>query len=499
MNLTNWNEWVGIGEWVGQKILKFANLIVADHWPGLISLGFLIVALLVALVIWWQSRASISSLDQAARAARSARSDRSGLNLATLSTKLRQIKGRAGQSLEHAFAEFRETLIETGRGDDTKVRNSIRPSAFLNADDLGFSLRGWRFVPGIFVSLGLFLTFLGLVAVLSSTADILPNGQTTDQTETMKALRVLLSKASAKFTISLSALICSIGVNIWLKHRARLVEKHADRFSQELEKGLEFISLEGLADRQLRAIEDQTANMQELNTRLIAELSAPLEKISASSMDNISAMVGQLGSSITSGIGESLDKVADKIEAVGASLLSMTGSLKEASAQFDISLKQSTQKLDETVQRLERVSEQLSVAGATVSEATPSILETIKETNAQALKIAEGSVEMVNSAKMAVADEKQIVEAALNSIRNLIQAFESRAAAYDGQLEKAFQTYQTEVAKTVNQLESHGRGVQERFTDALGRLQTVVENAKAFEPESTRPNGADSSTGEVAG
>ena len=106
---------------------------------------------------------------------------------------------------------------------------------------------------------------------------------------------------------------------------------------------------------------------------------------------------------------------------------------------------------------------------------------------------------MVNSAKMAVADEKQIVEAALNSIRNLIQAFESRAAAYDGQLEKAFQTYQTEVAKTVNQLESHGRGVQERFTDALGRLQTVVENAKAFEPESTRPNGADSSTGEVAG
>lgn len=499
MNLTDWNEWIGVGERVGREILWFANLIVADHWPGLISLSFLIAALLVSVVIWWQSRASISALDQAAQAAKSARSSRQGLDLVTLSIKLRHIRGESGRRLEHAFAEFRETLIEIGRSDDSKVRNSIRPSAFLNAEDLGFSLRGWRFVPGIFVSLGLFLTFLGLVAVLSSTADILPNGQATDQTETMRALRVLLSKASAKFTISLSALICSIGVNIWLKHRARQVEKHSDRLSEELEKGLEFISLEGLAERQLRAIEDQTANMQELNTRLIAELSEPLKKVSDSSMENISAMVGQLGSSITSGIGESMDKVADKIEAVGASLLSMSGSLKEASVQFDNSLKESTQKLDETVKRLERVSEQLTIAGATVSEATPSILETIKETNAQALKIAEGAAEMVNSAKVTMAEEKQIVEAALNAIRNLIQSFESRASAYDGQLEKAFQVYQTEVAKTVDQLESHGRGVQERFANALSRLQAVVENAKAFEPEGIKPNGEDSSSGEVAG
>ena len=202
MNLTDWNEWIGLGERVGREILWFANLIAADHWPGLLSLGFLTVALLVSIVIWWQSRASISALDQAVQAAKNARSNRQGLDLATLGTKLRQIRGESGRRPEHAFAEFRETLIEIGRGDDSKVRNSIRPSAFLNPEDLGFSLRGWRFVPGIFVSLGLFLTFLGLVAVLSSTADILPNGQATDQAETMRALRVLLRERLKNLSLS---------------------------------------------------------------------------------------------------------------------------------------------------------------------------------------------------------------------------------------------------------------------------------------------------------
>ena len=498
MNLTGWDEWIGVGRWVGQAILWFANQIVADHWPGLISLGFFVAALVLALIILGKSHSSISALDRAIRAVKDARSGRQRLDLAVLVDKLKSAKGVAARRLEHAFKEFSETLIEIGRGDDIKLRNSIRPSAFLNADDLGFSLKGWRFVPGIFVSLGLFLTFLGLVAVLSSTSNLLPNGQSADQAATMTALRTLLSKASAKFTISLSALICSIGLNVWLKFRTYKVEKWADQLADELEKGLDFISLEGLAERQLRAIEDQTLNAQELNTHLIAELSAPLKKVTDSSMENISAMVGQLGNSITSGISGSLDKVSEKIEAVGASLLSVSASLQDASQQFDSSLKASTRTLDETLKRLEQVSEQLTVAGKTVGEATPSILETIKETNAHALKIAEGSTEMVNAAKTAIVEEKQVVTAAMAAIRELIRSFESRAAAYDGQLEKAFQTYQTEVAKTVDGLESHGRGVEQRFADALSTLQAVIENAKAFEPESIKPSGEKDGVGEAA-
>ncbi|HBO46438.1 MAG TPA: hypothetical protein DD670_21425 [Planctomycetaceae bacterium] len=475
---------VVVGNWTGRQILHVANLIVAEHWPGLISLGLVVAAAIVALVIWYRSHSFIRAYKKALSTVRETKSGAQSLDLSGIEERLNRWDGTPTRRLATAFKEFRETLLEIGSGDATTVRNAIRPAAFLNADELGFSLKFYRVFPGLFVSIGLFLTFLGLVAVLSSTADILPNGQGADQTATMDALRSLLGKASAKFTISLTGLLCSIVLNIWLRHCVYRVEEQADALTVELERNMDFISLEGLAERQLRAIQDQTADMKDLNTRLIAELSEPLHRVSESSMENIGVMVGRLGEDLTKGLGASLGTVSDRIEAAGTALNSIGTSLQQAAQQFDSTLKTSMQMLDASVQRLEHVSEQLTAAGRIVGEASPSLLETIKETNNHSLKIAEGSVTMVNAAKTTITEEKETVTEAMNAVRNLIQSFVSRAAAYDGQLEKAFQAYQTEVGNTIDRLERHGAGVQARFTEALGVLQTVIENAKAFEPES---------------
>lgn len=476
-----------IGTITGQIILSIANSILADYWPGLLSFSFFVVALMFGVLIWWVSGIRIKVLSNALASVQIASgSSGQALDLARIQEELSGERSAPGKRLANAFSEFRETLLETGRENELSVRNSIRPSAFLNPDDLGFSLKSWRFVPGLFVSFGLFFTFLGLVAVLSSTADILPNGSTTDQSDTMDALRVLLAKASAKFVISLSGLLCSILLNIWLQVRAGRIERHAERLANALERNMDFISLEALADRHLKATLEQTTNMQELNTRLIAELSEPLKKVSESSMENISDLVGQLGNSLTSGLGGSLDQVSQRIDEAGNSLQSVNASLKEASLQFDTTLKASMLSLGEAVEKLERTSEQLTAAAKIVGESTPALLETIKESNAHTLKIAEGSADMVNSAKSAISEEKEVVSEAMTTIQQLIRSFEDRASAYDGQLEKAFQVYQTEVAKTIDRLEAHGTGVQQRFADALSTLQAVIENAKAFEPESAQ-------------
>lgn len=468
----------------GQLILLIANYIVADFWPGLLSLIFFIIAAGIFAWIWRDSNSYISAYNRAISSVRKAGAGPQNLDLSKLQEELYSQKSSPAQTLANAFKEFRETLLEIGPGDKTKVRNSIRPSAFLSSDELRFSLRFYRVFPPLFVSVGLFFTFLGLVAVLSSTADILPNGQTTDQTATMNALRTLLGKASAKFTISLSGLFCSIILNIWLKFWAHRIEHHADTLSVELEKKMDFISLEGLSERQLRAIEDQTADMKDLITKMTVELSTPLKRVTESSIENIDNMVGKLGENITSGLGSALEKFCDRIEEASNALNSMGTSLQQSAQQFDTTLQASTRTLDDSVQKLEQVSAQLTTAGKTIGETTPSLLETIKETNNHSLKIAEGSVSMVNAAKTTITEEKEIVTEAMNAIRDLIRSFESRAAAYDGQLEKAFRTYQDEVAKTIDRLERHGSGVQDRFTEALGVLQTVIENAKAFEPES---------------
>ena len=84
------------------------------------------------------------------------------------------------------------------------LRNSVRPSAFFNIEDLGFSAGFWRYVPSLFVSVGLLLTFMGLVSALELIVPARGEVIGSDQ------LGTLLTVASAKFIMSLTGLLCSI-------------------------------------------------------------------------------------------------------------------------------------------------------------------------------------------------------------------------------------------------------------------------------------------------
>lgn len=477
-------DFESVGVWVRDFILSAANMIVDEHWPGIISAVLFAAMMLFVLWVSFISRLRKRALAAALKdAERASDSSGHGLDAEALRTALKRRKGAADRALSTGFSEYCETLTVVGRGDEARIHNSIRPSAFLNVDDLGFSLKSLRWVPGVFVSLGLLLTFLGLVAVLQQTQGLL-NG---NDAATVGALRELLGQASAKFTMSLSGLACSIIINFCLRYWSTKVEKGADSFAAVLEKNMAFISLEDLAGKQLRAIEDQTVQQAELNTHLVAKLSEPLNRVVEQSVQNVGTMVDQLGKDITSGIGGSLDSVSERMEAAANALSSIGDDLNLAGKQFDEALSSSTKSLISALSRLEDVSEKLTSASGMVGDLAPTVMETVKEGNAANLRVAEGATEMVHAAKTAISEEKQVVLEAMLSIKGLIEAFESRAAAYDGQLEKAFQTYQVEVGKTIDKLEDHGNGVQERFADALSTLQAVIENAKAFEPESQQP------------
>src|SRR5690606_36439769 len=108
-------------------------------------------------------------------------------------------RGSAKSVAEH-WTEFRETLVAYETGENEYVlRNAARPSIFFNVEDLGFGAGFWRIVPGLFVTAGLFLTFLGLVAALQGLSDI-----------NEESMSRLMNVASAKFIMSLTGLFCSI-------------------------------------------------------------------------------------------------------------------------------------------------------------------------------------------------------------------------------------------------------------------------------------------------
>ncbi|MDR6290635.1 ABC-type transporter Mla subunit MlaD [Inquilinus ginsengisoli] len=477
-------DWVSFGTNIRNFILDLAGLITLDYWPGLVSFGLVFV--LVVLVLWigvvtWRRWRVLTKTAKRVRAT----GDAAGFQrqLHDIQRELDRSASRPGRFLAASFAEFRETLIEPARDGDGHVRNSVRPSAFINLDDLHFGLSGWRVWPGLFVSAGLFFTFLGLIAALAQTQNALEAGGG-DQALMITALEGLLKTASAKFTMSLTGLFCSIAFTLWQRLCSAKLESAVMALAHELETRMSFVSLEALADQQLAAIKEQTKQQQLLNTQLIAELSKPLERMTATGAEAIGGMVSELGQSLTASLGQSIATIAERIDGAADKLVDLSSALSETSERFKATLERSSSNFDALVQRIESAAGQLATSADSMNSASTPVMETARSTAESARALADGSKSLVDAAKVAVEAEKTVVVASARSIEELIRAFESRAKAYDGQLEKAFSDYVGQVQRTLGELRQHSDGVHDRYTDALQTLQAVIENARTFVPES---------------
>jgi hypothetical protein len=158
----------------------------------------------------------------------------------------RKHKNKSWFALWEAWDEFSETIVTDDLDGSIQLRNSIRPSSFMNVEDLGFGPGVFRIAPNFFVSLGLFLTFLGLVAALHefSRAMNADAGTTLD-----RAMTDFMRIASAKFIMSLVGLMCSIIFNVLMRERAGALDRALHNLCIKIERRLIFVSLRKHLDR----------------------------------------------------------------------------------------------------------------------------------------------------------------------------------------------------------------------------------------------------------
>jgi len=220
------------------------------------------------------------------------------------------------KALWHAWDEFRETIVPDEIDGPLLLRNSIRPSSFINIEDLGFGPGLFRILPNIFVSTGLFFTFLGLVSALHQFSQTMIGGDNMDL-----AMQGFMQIASAKFIMSLVGLLCSILFTIFLRYRSNEIDHKLSNLCIEIERRLVFISSEDIGLRQLSVATQQGKDLQVLGMGMVAELKQPLEA---------------LPQQITSAIADRMDPIFDKVTKMGAS--NMEGMVGDLSTQMSQSV-----------------------------------------------------------------------------------------------------------------------------------------------------------------
>ncbi|MCW5714484.1 MAG: hypothetical protein KIT43_08250 [Bauldia sp.] len=324
-----------VGQSVGAFVLWLADWLRAEYTPGLVSLLIVLALVVVAGVYLRGVRQRSSAIRWLQRAVLKAGEGADfSRNVATLDETIGKAKGKLRKRLNAAWTEYRETLVPHEEDGQTVYRNSARPGVFFNLEDLGFGRGGWRIASGLFVTVGLALTFLGLIAALHQTGNALQ--QPDENGGVAASMQTLLNVASAKFIMSLTGLVCSIIFTLVYRIGQRRLDEAVHELSADIEKRLTFISLEALATEQLASTREQREHFRKIGMELVAELGRPLREelpaaISASINAAMSPLFDQVRRQGTEGVGTMVQDLSARFsEDVGRALAEASRRIAEA-------------------------------------------------------------------------------------------------------------------------------------------------------------------------
>lgn len=284
-----------------------------------------------------------------------------------------------------AWSEFRETLVLDETVSPPVLRNSVRPSGFFSVEDLHYGPGFYRHLPGLFVSVGLLLTFLGLISALQA----IGNGLSIEATpeEMRGALNDLLGAASAKFIMSLTGLLASILFTITLRISMGRVERAIHKLCARLEERLSFVSLEGVAIKQLVIARGQEDSFKRIGLELVEKLGEPLrkeipesiansigaamapllERVGKAGADGVGQMVNDLSSRFSDDVGRALSEASTQLSAAGEKIARLSDRMDQSSGRMG-------QEMESSVARLAQAAEDLTDRLASAAETTDGTL-----------------------------------------------------------------------------------------------------------------------------
>lgn len=331
------------GRYFEQYILDFSNLVTERGSAGIVSA--IIVSLLLFLIVSYgfDFFTRITNLKKFESIVKSSNSETDFKEkFDTINEEIRKsslnksLKGPKWP-LQRAWDEYCETILHSDKTD--VIRNTMRPTEFFNSYELGFGRGLGRQWVNIFVTLGLFATFLGIIAALRVLVEVDASGGNFSN----QSMANFLNAAKSKFIMSLTGLGASIIFNFTYRFMNGRGHSAIDSLCDAIEQRVTFQTSEQIADNQLLAIKEQTEQLQAMANNLgaqigssvgdavAAKLEPVLERIGSSAGTEVEGLVSQLGDTIFQKLNASLDEVSATLNGVNNSMQDIAERLQTSS------------------------------------------------------------------------------------------------------------------------------------------------------------------------
>ena len=448
-------------------ILDFARLLTGrEGAPGWVSL--VLICVLVVLVVW-----HIVSVWQFHRAVNDVRSIVSGngpidwerlIDVQRKFEAFQITKNRARKLLSKAWDEFLETTVEPDENGG-KLRNTVRPNVFFAREELGLEHGLWRQVPALFVSVGLFLTFLGLVAALDQTSRVLDAAGAEAAGATTEGLKTLLRIAGAKFIMSLTGLACSIVFTLVLRRCTRWTDAALRDLCADIEKGCDFQSEQGLLRELLDDARAQTHHLMTFSTELVAQVARPLKEDLPAAIRDAIAPVAE---SISRNAGKGMENVA---ESVGGQIV---GGVQDAVGAMNEAVGQATERLDDVAGRLDASAREMALAAETLSRTIEQGVRDSAEAGGRAMAEAVGQAGDAMRDKLL--EPVNVLVERVDGLSSAVETATARVGTYAESVEDAAGA----VGRANDGLEQSGRTLAEAAEPVRGAAAGIETAARSM-------------------
>ncbi|MEE4201706.1 anti-phage ZorAB system protein ZorA [Erythrobacter sp.] len=399
--------------------------------------------------------------------------------------------------LRRTWEEYRETIVDPSA---EVLQNSARPEHFFV--NLGDRHRGLNWFANIFIALGLLITFLGIIAALS-TLDF--SGGVDAMQE---RLNDLMKVAGAKFWASVGGIVASIILRSYDYRFGKRINDGLSILCDKLEHGMAYLPPQRIASDQLEQLKEQTPALRTFSEQLAAALDGALEKQMApmithlgsiqQGIDKISGGGGEaVRDAIASSAGAEMAGLADAIGAMTHSMALMSERIEKQSGEAD-------RQIEEAVRRFGQASEEMRSAFGELNRNFGVVADRMREENEQASELARQRMDELLSNLGNTLDEMKSGLASAASQMGEASAQAANDAARIGQeaMEKSFSEFVERFNQTgqplVGSMKDAGEAISSSANGLSSAQNAIGDHARAIEQVAARSSDLATAFGTVA-
>ena len=273
-----------------------------------IAAGILLIALGVGLCLQFKHRQWLGPIRRLTRVLR--QSANSGALAKRLIDEAEAAFGQA-PTLNPLWRDYREHLVSNPQDPNGGWLNLIDPRAWFSADALpGRGYEHWCATwAGVFLTVGLLVTFIGLSAALLKVGDI--NGA--DSVAMKAAITGILGVSSAKFITSIAGLIAYIGFSLLTRHYQSLQHAAAARLATEVQRLSLPLTPELLLYRQQETADKQLLRLERLTDDLAVAIDQKIQVRLADLSNALTTDLGKVRDALPAATAEPIVKAIDGV------------------------------------------------------------------------------------------------------------------------------------------------------------------------------------------